>query len=93
MIKVSVMYPAGEGNTFDMAYYANTHMELVHRDMGPSRVEIDQQVNGPYLAIGNLYFESMDAMKAGMNNAAEVLADIPNFTNCEPVVQTSEVVS
>ncbi len=92
MIKVTVMYPAGEGKTFDMEYYANDHMDIVRRDMGPSRLEIDKQVDGPYLAMVHLYFDSMEAMQAGMGNAADALADIPNFTNAEPVVQTSEVV-
>ncbi len=92
MIKVSVVYPNGEGRTFDMEYYAKNHMDIVNRDMSPSRIEIDKLVDGPYLAVGHLYFDSMEAMKAGMGNAAEALADIANFTNCEPVVQTSEVV-
>jgi len=91
MIKVSVMYPAGEGKSFDMEYYAKNHMEIVHRDIGPSKIEIDRQIDGPYLAIGHLYFDSMEAMQAGMGNAADALADIPNFTNCEPAVQTSEL--
>lgn len=34
----------------------------------------------------------MNAMQAGMGNATDALNDIPNFTNCQPVVQTSEVV-
>lgn len=92
MIKVSVMYPAGEGNTFDMEYYLGNHVEIVNRDMGPSKVEIDKQVDGPYLVICHLYYDSMEAMKAGMDNAADALADIPNFTNSRPVVQTSEIV-
>ena len=29
MIKVSVMYPNGEGKHFDMEYYVNTHIPLV----------------------------------------------------------------
>lgn len=91
MIKVSVMYPAGEGKTFDMEYYTRDHMEIVHRDMGPSRVEIDKQIDGPYLVVCHLYYDSMEAMKAGMGNAADTLADIPNFTNSRPVVQTSEL--
>ncbi len=92
MIKVSVMYPDGEGKTFDMDYYMSTHMEIVNRVMQPIRGEVDRQINGPYLAVGHFYYESMDAMKAGMGNAGEALADLPNFTNCEPVVQTSEIV-
>ncbi len=92
MIKVSVMYPAGEGKTFDMEYYKSKHMEIVDRVMKPERTECDLGADGPYMAIGHLYFASMDAMKAGMGGAGEALADVPNFTNIEPVVQTSEIV-
>ena len=92
MIKVSVMYPAGDGNTFDMDYYLSTHMAIVERDMRPNSREIEQRVDGPYMAVGHFYWDSMEAMQTGMGNARDALADIPNFTNCQPVVQTSEVV-
>ena len=29
MIKLSVMYPNGEGKTFDMDYYCNKHIPMV----------------------------------------------------------------
>ena len=29
MIKVSVLYPNGEGKNFDMDYYCNQHVQLV----------------------------------------------------------------
>lgn len=92
MIKVSVMYPNGDDITFDMDYYKSTHFEIVDRTMKPARWEIDSGMDGPYIAVGNLYFESMEAMQAGMGGAAEALADIPNFTNAESAVQVSEVV-
>lgn len=93
MIRVSVMYPKGDDSTFDLDYYKTTHMGLVERDMGVVRTEVDSGVDGPYVATGHLYFESMEALQKGMANATEVLADIPNFTNAAPVMQTSEVVS
>ena len=41
MIKVSVIYPAGEGKTFDMEYYRTKHMDIVQRVMpGLVKVEI-----------------------------------------------------
>ncbi len=93
MIRVSVMYPKSEGSTFDMDYYKSTHMEIVDRTMKPVKTEIDGGVDGPYMAIGHLFFESMDAVGAGMGNAGEALADIVNFTNTESAIQVSEVVS
>ncbi len=93
MIKVSVMYPNGDDATFDMEYYKTTHMEIVDRTMKPVKWDIDARIDGPYVAIGNLYFDSMDAMQGAMGAAGEALADIPNFTNTESAVQVSEIVA
>lgn len=93
MIKVSVMYPKSEGSTFDMEYYKTKHMEIVDATMKPARWEIDGGVDGPYAAIGHLYFESMEAMAAAMGNGGDALADVVNFTDIESAVQVSEVVA
>ena len=58
MIRVSVMYPKSEGATFDMDYYKTTHMDIVDRTMKPAKWEIDSGMDGPYIAIGHLFFES-----------------------------------
>jgi uncharacterized protein (TIGR02118 family) len=92
MIKVSVLYPNGDEATFDMDYYRDTHMAIVERTMRPSRIEIDHGDDGPYMAIGHLYFDSPDHHTEALGNMAEAGADIPNFTNVAPVVQTSRVV-
>lgn len=93
MIKVSVMYPAGDDINFDIDYYKTTHFEIVERTMKPAKWEVDSGVDGPYVAIGHLYFDDMEAMQAGMGEGGEALADIPNFTNAESVVQIANVVS
>ncbi|MFZ1490761.1 MAG: EthD family reductase [Ilumatobacteraceae bacterium] len=94
MIKVSVLYPAGDGITFDMDYYKTKHMEIVQRVMpGLRKVEIDSRVDGPYIAVGNLYFDSLEALGAAMGGAGEAMADVVNFTNAQAVLQTSEVVT
>ncbi len=92
MIKVSVMYPKGDGATFDMEYYRTTHMDIVERTMKPSKIEIDQGTNGPYEAASHLYFADGDALAAGMAQGGEAMADVPNFTNIAPVMQTSAIV-
>ena len=47
----------------------------------------------PYLAIGYFYFETMDAMKAAMGpNSEKLRADVPTYTNIQPVLQVSAVV-
>lgn len=101
MIKVSVMYPNGQGHTFDMAYYTDKHMPMVKRKVGPAlkSLAVEQGLAGgepgappTYLALGHLYFDSVEAFQAAFGpHAPEILADIPNYTNTKPVLQISEV--
>ncbi len=84
------MYPAGEGSTFDMEYYKTTHKEIVERVHRPLAFEIEQGLDGqPYMAVGHLVFESMEAMQAGLGapGAGEAAADVANFTNVQPQIQ------
>ena len=95
MIRVTVLYPGGEGSTFDMEYYKTKHKEIVFRALqGVERMEIDQGVNGPYMAIGHLFFPSTEAMQAAMGgaSAAEAMEDVKNFTNVQPQIQVSQIV-
>lgn len=102
MIKVTIMYPNGDGKTFDMDYYANQHMPMVANLLGDSLklLEIDRGIAGrtpdepiPYLAIGYLYFDELSAYQNSFGpNAKKILSDIPNYTNTQPIVQMSEVV-
>ena len=101
MIKVSVMCPNSEGSTFDMAYYCSRHMPLIREKLGAALKgsAVDQGIGGPepgspapYLAIGHLLFESVEAFQASFGPHAQViLSDIPNYTNTQPTIQISEV--
>ena len=45
-----------------------------------------------YVAMGNLYFDSMDSFQKSFGpNAEKIMADLPNYTDIEPVIQISEV--
>ena len=48
----------------------------------------------PYEAAVHFTFASKDALDAalGSSGTAAVMADVPNYTNITPVIQTSEVV-
>jgi uncharacterized protein (TIGR02118 family) len=100
MIKVSVFYPSGEGITFDIDYYCNTHMPMIPALVSScKKIEVDHVFMGGkpgsppiYIAIGHIYFESMDAFATTFPpHEATLMADIPNFTNATPVFQFSEV--
>jgi uncharacterized protein (TIGR02118 family) len=101
MIKVSVFYPHSDGAKFDMNYYVTKHMALVQKRLGAAckGVAVEQGVAGgapgsppAFVAMGHLLFDSADAFqKAFAPHAAEIMADIPNYTKIQPVIQISDV--
>jgi len=99
MIRVSVMYPKQAGGKFDYDYYLKTHMPLVKQRVGEAlkRVEIFKGVGAPgggqetYVTVASLLFDSVDAFgKSFGPHAKEIMGDIPNFTNLQPIVQLEE---
>jgi uncharacterized protein (TIGR02118 family) len=101
MIKVSVMYPNGKGHTFDIDYYTGKHMPMVKQKLGAAlkSMAVEQGLAGgepgappAFLAFGHLYFDSVEAFQAAFGpHAPAILADIPNYTNTQPVLQISAV--
>lgn len=101
MIKVTILYPNGDGKKFDMDYYSTKHMPMVASLLGDSLklLEIDKGIAGrspndpvPYLAIGYLYFDRLSAYRnAFAPHAEKIRSDIPNYTDIVPVIQISEV--
>ncbi|MDA8045767.1 MAG: EthD family reductase [Actinomycetota bacterium] len=94
MIRMSVFYPSGEGSTFDHDYYRDKHVPLCLSTWGLDGAEIDKGVDGPYVAAVHFRFDSPQAVQAAMGNpdTAKILADVANYTNIAPVIQTSEIV-
>ena len=95
MIRLSVLYPASEGATFDHDYYRDHHVPLAVRAWSPLTVEIDKSISGPYVAAVHFTFASIDAMTTARSvpESAEVSADVANYTTIKPVAQISEIVS
>jgi uncharacterized protein (TIGR02118 family) len=101
VIKISVLYPNGDGHVFDMNYYLAKHIPLVRRLSGAAlkKVEVEEGLGGltagsppAYLAMGHLFFESVATFQAAFGpHTAEITGDIPNYTNTQPTIQISEV--
>ena len=101
MIKVTILYPNGEGKKFDMDYYSTKHMPMIASLLGDSlkMFSIDKGIAGrtpadpiPYLAIGYLYFDNLSAFQNSFRPHAEkIRSDVPNYTNIQPILQISEV--
>jgi uncharacterized protein (TIGR02118 family) len=101
MIKVSVLYPNEEGKKFDMDYYCNSHIPMVQEKLGAALKggAVEQGLSGAepgspatYVAMGHLLFESVEAFQSAFGPHAEtIMADVPNYTDIQPVFQISEV--
>ncbi len=102
MIKVSVMYPNTAGARFDHAYYRDKHMPLVKSSMGDKCLfyTVDKGLAGgapgepaPFVGMCHIFSDSVESFQAGFGpHAKEILADIANYTDLQPVMQISEVV-
>ncbi len=101
MIRVSVLYANEEGKKFDHEYYAKTHMPMVGerlKPLGLVRYEVDTGLSGgepnsppPYVAVAYLIFNSVEDFQKGMGeHGAEIMGDIPNYTDIAPQIQVSE---
>jgi len=104
MIRVSVLYSNEPGKRFDHAYYAWTHMPLVQKrlgELGLIRYEVDKGVAGavpdgqaPFVAACHLYFNSVEAFRNAIAvHGAELMGDIPNYTEIAAQIQISEIVA
>ena len=101
MFRLTVAYPAKEGGQFDFDYYAGKHIPMVEKFIGADveRSEISKGMAGagggaaPYTCIGQIYLKSLDGFHAALeNHGAEIMGDVPNYTNIEPIVQIEELV-
>jgi uncharacterized protein (TIGR02118 family) len=101
MIKVSVFYPNGPDAKFDMAYYVRRHMKMVQQVVGPALkgMAVEQGVSGAesgspalHISMGHLLFESVADFQSSFGaHAEQIIADVPNYTNTQPIIQISEV--
>lgn len=103
MVRVSVMYPATEGSTFDWDYYLGPHRELSSRlltPMGLVRVEVDRGVKAfppgtpsHFHGVGHLFFNHMEEMERALaEHAPALIEDQHNYYKGAALVQISEVV-
>lgn len=100
MIRLTVLYPKTADSQFDLRYYLDKHIPLVRERLEPFGLTgIDMQEGlgaadapPPYAMITGLAFNSTDELERGMGtHGAELLGDIPNFTNVQPVTQVCRV--
>jgi uncharacterized protein (TIGR02118 family) len=101
MIKVSVMYPNSPEAKFDIDYYCNKHIPMVGELLGDALKggAAESGLAGgapnepaPFIAMGHLTFDSVEAFQTSFGpHAEQIMADVPNYTNTQPILQISEI--
>lgn len=100
MIRMTVLYPRTGDSQFDMDYYLAQHVPLFKDKLGDAlhHVEIDEGMGGampgdppPFAVIFHAFFEGREQLRALAPHAPAIMADTPNFTNVEAIVQFSQV--
>jgi uncharacterized protein (TIGR02118 family) len=100
MIKVSAFYPYSEGCRFDFDYYRR-HMARVRKKLGAAckGIGIERGVDGfdpgtppAFVATAHVLCDSVDTFRSIMApHMAELLADVSNYTDVQPIIQFSDV--
>lgn len=105
MIKISILYPNKPDARFDIQYYLETHipmaLEIFSVHPGYQGVSIDRGLAGAIpgteaacAVMCHFLFDSADDFMAAFTPHAEKLqGDIANYTDIEPIVQISEVLT
>jgi uncharacterized protein (TIGR02118 family) len=96
---VTVLYPAKNGATFNFEYYMAKHIPWVSGLVG-NPIEVRRGLSSPtgapapFVCVATIRVNSLDEFKAVFaKHGAQIMADIANYTNIEPVVQFDEVLA
>ncbi|MCU1300356.1 MAG: hypothetical protein JWQ87_640 [Candidatus Sulfotelmatobacter sp.] len=96
---VTVVYPNKANSKFDFDYYMKKHIPLVEGLVGKS-IEVRRGMSSvtgspaAFVCVAAIPIDSMAAFQAVLaQHGTEILADIPNYTNIEPLIQFDEVLA
>ena len=100
MIIVTVLYPRTEQSHFDFDYYLASHVPMVKARLEPLGLQEARVMRGSAMlngaapafeVIGELSFPTLQHLQDALGkHGAEIMADIPNYTNIQPTIQISE---
>lgn len=101
MVRATVLYPHAAGKRFDFDYYTQRHLPVVGQLLGGALLSAtaERGLSGgmpgaepAFTAIAQMTFDSVEALQAALAaHGPALMADIPNFTDIQPVIQMSEV--
>ncbi len=97
---ITVLYKNGDGIKFDFEYYKKHHLTMIMELYGKAIQKFElrkgmtaQDGTKPtYVAVVSIWIGDQAAFDAaGAKYSAKLVADVPNFTNTQAVVQNDEV--
>ncbi|WP_373512450.1 EthD family reductase [Persicitalea sp.] len=102
MISLTVLYPKTADSQFDADYYFDRHLPLVRErltSLGLTGIDAEQGLAGAapdsppmYAAIARLHFGSVEELQNALAvHGPELIGDIPNFTDAQPLMQVSQI--
>ncbi|HEY1264237.1 MAG TPA: EthD family reductase [Terriglobales bacterium] len=98
MYYVTVLYPHREGMRFDFDYYMSRHIPMVSRLLRTT-IEVTKGIGTPtgtppvFLYAARIRVRSLNEYQAAIaQHGAEIIGDMPNYTDVQPSVQIDEVV-
>jgi uncharacterized protein (TIGR02118 family) len=94
MLAIHILYPKTDDSTFDMDYYTSTHMPMLAAAFGDACKGwgATEVTAGEWEAIGWCHVESQEAFDSAMAaKGAEIMVDVPNYTNVQPQLVIGQV--
>lgn len=96
--RVTVVYPNKPGSKFDFDYYSQKHVPWVAGLVGKS-IEVRRGISSaagepaPYVCIATIAANIAEFQAVFERHGTEILADVRNYTNIEPMVQFDEILA
>jgi uncharacterized protein (TIGR02118 family) len=94
MLAVTILYPQSDDTTFDMEYYTSTHMPMFAEAFGDGCKGWGAATvgDGTWIAMGWVMVDDKATFDKGLAaRGAEIMGDIPNYTNAKPQMLVGEV--
>lgn len=94
MLAVTILYPRTDDSTFDMDYYTSSHMPMFAEKLGDACQGWGAATipAGKWAAMGWAMVTDQAGFDAAMGaHGAEIMGDIPNYTNVQPELIIGEI--
>jgi len=97
MQRVTVLYPNATDTKFDFDYYLSKHVPWVASLVG-QQIEVRRGISAldgsraPFVCVATIFINSAEEFHSIFaQNGQKIVADIPNYTNSQPILQFDEV--